>query len=170
MNSNNDQPDLTELKTVVQQNPRLSAMDLQAKVNAPEIDIMIAMSDEAVEIPLADLDSVLEYVRGWGQVMSLIRNRDAVCELKFPAETLYRTNDWLNSIDPAYNLHIRLAAVQRILLLIKSNHKRDGQTASLNLANQAGHVFWRVYAQSEAAQEQFRQLMDRYKNAAAMSF
>ncbi len=145
-------------------------MDLQAKVNAPEIDIMIAMSDEAVEIPLADLDSVLEYVRGWGEVMSLIRNRDAVCELKFSAATLYRTGDWLNSIDPTYNLHIRLAAVQRILLLIKSNHKRDGQTASLNFANQAGHVFWRVYAQSEAAQEQFRQLMDRYKNAAAMSF
>ena len=39
---------------------------------------MIAMSDEAVEIPLADLDMVLENLRGWGEVMSLVRNRDAV--------------------------------------------------------------------------------------------
>ncbi|MBE7550882.1 MAG: hypothetical protein HS126_07375 [Anaerolineales bacterium] len=162
MNSNNDQHDLTELKSVVQQNPRLSAMDLQAKIAAPEVEIMIAMSDEVVEIPLADLDTVLENVRGWGEVMSLVRNRDAVCELKFPAETLYRTGDWLNSIDPVYNLHIRIAAARRILLLVKANHKRDGQTTSLNFANAAGHVFWRVYAQSEAAQEQFGLLMERY--------
>jgi putative heme iron utilization protein len=163
VNSNNDQQDLTELKIVVQQNPRLSAIDLQAKIAAPEVEIMIAMSDEVVEIPLNDLDTVLDSLRGWDEVMSLIRNRDAVCELKFPAETLYRTGEWLNSIDPAYNLHIRIAATRRMLLLVKANHKRDGQTTSLNFANKAGHVFWRVYAQSEAAQEQFRLLRSRYQ-------
>lgn len=152
----------TELRAVIEQNPRLSAVDLQEKVNAPEVEIMIAMSDQAVEIPLAYLDTVLDNVRGWGQVMSLVRNRDAVCELKFPAETLYRTREWLNSIDPAYNLHIRIAAARRMLLLVKANHKRDGQTISLNFANAAGHVFWRVYAQSAAAQEQFGLLMERY--------
>ncbi|MCL4299716.1 MAG: hypothetical protein KJ077_28530 [Anaerolineae bacterium] len=151
-----------ELKAVIRQNPHLSAIDLQAKIAAPEVEIMIAMSDQAVEIPLADLDTVLDNVRGWGQVMSLVRNRDAVCELKFRAETLYRTGAWLNSIDPAYNLHIRIAATRRMLLLVKANHKRDGQTSSLNFANKAGHVYWRVYAQSEAAQEQFGLLMERY--------
>ncbi|GIK36284.1 MAG: hypothetical protein BroJett011_01170 [Chloroflexota bacterium] len=154
---------MNDLKVVIRQNPRLSAMDLQAKIAAPEVEIMIAMSDQAVEIPLADLDMVLENLRGWGEVMSLVRNRDAVCELKFPAETLYRTSDWLNSIDPAYNLHIRIAATRRILLLVKANHKRDGQTASLNFANAAGHVFWRIYAQSAVAQEQFGLLMERYR-------
>jgi putative heme degradation protein len=105
---------------------------------------------------------VLENLSGWGEVMSLIRNRDAVCELKFPAASLYRHNEWLNSIDPAYNLHIRIANTRRILLLKKANHKRDGQTLSLNFANAAGHVFWRVYAQSAEAQEQFRHLMEQY--------
>ena len=94
--------------------------------------------------------------------MSLIRNRDAVCELKFEASTLYRHNEWLNSIDPVYNLHIRIAATRRILLLVKANHKRDGQTASLNFANEAGHVFWRVYAQSAMAQQQFAEFMKQY--------
>jgi hypothetical protein len=69
------------------------------------------MSDEVVEIPLTDLDA---------------------------AETLYGSEVWPNSIDPAYNLHIRIANTQRILLLVKANHKWDGQTASLNFANQAG--------------------------------
>jgi putative heme iron utilization protein len=151
------------IKEVIAQNPRLAAMDLQAKIAAPEVEIMIAMSDATVEIPLTDLEVVLENIRSWGEVMSLIRNRDAVCELKFSAATLYRTNDWLNSIDPAYNLHIHIANTRRILLLAKSNHKRDGQTASLNFANAAGHVFWRVYAQSEMAQEQFKRLMERYR-------
>lgn len=151
-----------ELKQIIQQNPRLSALDLRAKIDAPEVEIMIAMSDEAVEIPLADLDTVLENLRTWGEVMSLIRNRDAVCELKFEASTLYRHNEWLNSIDPAYNLHIRIANTRCILLLVKANHKRDGQTASLNFANAAGHVFWRVYAQSLEAQRQFEVLMTQY--------
>lgn len=163
-------PDLAKIRSAIKDNPRLSALDLQAKIAAPEVEIMAAMSGRAVEIPLADLDAVLENVRGWGEVMSLIRNRDAVCELKFPAETLYRHNEWLNSIDPAYNLHIRIAAAQRILLLVKANHKRDGQTASLNFANSAGHVFWRVYAQSAAAQEQFGQLLKQYGNATELSF
>ncbi|NJN94047.1 MAG: hypothetical protein HC875_08095 [Anaerolineales bacterium] len=153
---------MTILKQIIQQNPRLSALDLQAKIDAPEVEIMIAMSDEAVEIPLNELDRVLENLSGWGEVMSLIRNRDAVCELKFPAASLYRHNEWLNSIDPVYNLHIRIANTRRILLLRKANHKRDGQTASLNFSNAAGHVFWRVYAQSAEAQEQFRQLMEQY--------
>lgn len=155
--------DPAALKAAIRENPRLSAIDLQAKVTAPEAEIMIAMSDEAVEIPLADLDTLLENLRTWGQVMSLIRNRDAVCELKFEAGTLYRHNEWLNSIDPAYNLHIRIANTRRILLLVKANHKRDGQTASLNFANEAGHVFWRVYAQSALAREQFEQLWQRYE-------
>jgi putative heme degradation protein len=154
--------DLAAIKAVIKANPRLSALDLQAKINAPEVEIMIAMSDQAVEIPLADLDTVLEKLRSWGEVMSLIRNRDAVSELNFEASTLYRHNEWLNSINPAYNLHIRIANTRRILLLIKANHKRDGQTTSLNWANQTGHVFWRVYAQSAAAQEQFLQLMNHY--------
>ncbi len=153
---------MTILKQIIQQNPRLSALDLQAKINAPEVEIMIAMSDEAVEIPPGDLGAVLENLSGWGEAMSLVRNRDAVCELKFPAASLYRHNEWLNSIDPAYNLHIRIANTQRILLLRKANHKRDGQTLSLNFANAAGHVFWRVYAQSAKAQEQFRHLMEQY--------
>lgn len=153
---------LAAIRQAIAQYPHLSAIDLQAKIAAPEIEIMMAMSDEAVEIPLADLDAVLKNLREWGEVMSLVRNRDAVCELKFSAEALYRSGDWLNSIDPAYNLHIRIANTQRILLLVKSNHKRDGQTTSLNFANKAGHVFWRVYAQSEEAQQQFRQLMRRY--------
>lgn len=166
MKPNNEKTDLAVIRRIIAQNPRLSAMDLQAKIAAPEVEIMIAMSDQAIEIPLTDLDAVLENLRGWGEVMSLVRNRDAVCELKFPAATLSRTEDWLNSIDPAYNLHIRIANTQRMLLLVKANHKWDGQTTSLNFANAAGHVFWRVYAQSEAAQEKFRQLAARY----AMSF
>lgn len=153
---------MTILKQIIQQNPRLSALDLQTMIDAPEVEIMIAISDEAVEIPLNELDTVLENLSGWGEAMSLIRNRDAVCELKFPAASLYRHNEWLNSIDPAYNLHIRIANTQRILLLKKANHKRDGQTLSLNFANAAGHVFWRVYAQSAEAQEQFRHLMEQY--------
>jgi putative heme iron utilization protein len=152
----------TELHAVIEQNPRLSALDLQAKIAAPEVEIMIAMSDEVVEIPLNDLDTTLDNLHSWGEVMSLVRNRDAVCELKFRTDTLYRTHEWLNSIDPAYNLHIRIAAARRILLLVKANHQRDGQTASLNFANEAGHVFWRVYAQSKAAREQFGLLMELY--------
>lgn len=160
---NPNYPDSATIRAAIKENPRLSALDLQAKIAAPEVEIMVAMSDQVVEIPLADLDTVLENMRGWGEVMSLIRNQDAVCELKFPAATLYRHNEWLNSIDPAYNLHIRIAATRRILLLVKANHKRDGQTTSLNFANSAGHVFWRVYAQSAAAQEQFGLLMERYQ-------
>ncbi len=154
---------LAELHQAIRLYPRLSAIDLQAKVKATEAEIMIAMSDEVAEIPLADLDAVLENLRAWGQVMSLIRNRDAVCELKFEAGTLYRHHEWLNSLDSAYNLHLRIAATRRILLLVKANHKRDGQTASLNFANEAGHVFWRVYAQSEEAHERFKQLMEYYE-------
>jgi putative heme iron utilization protein len=154
---------LVALRETIRLYPRLSALDLQAHLNAPEVEIMIAMADQAVEIPLADLDMVLENLRGWGQVMSLIRNRDAVCELQFNAATLYRHHEWLNSIDPAYNLHIRIANTQRILSLVKANHKRDGQTASLNFANAAGHVFWRVYAQSPSTQAQFNGLMKRYQ-------
>ena len=40
----------------------------------------------------------------------------------------------------------------------------DGQTTSVNFANEAGHVFWRVYAQSPEAQEQFRMLLGRYQS------
>jgi putative heme iron utilization protein len=155
--------DPTIIKATIAQHPRLSAMDLQAKINASEVEIMAAMSDEVVEIPLAHRDEVLENLRGWGQVMSLIRNRDAVCELKFEAGTLYRHGEWLNSLDPIYNLHIRIAASQRILLLVKANHKRDGQTRSLNFANAAGELFWRVYAQTPAAQTRFEQLRQNYQ-------
>lgn len=161
---NNPTTDPAALKAVIAQYPRLSAMDLQAKINASEAEIMAAMSNQVIEIPLADLDAVLENLRGWGEVMSLIRNRDAVCELKFEAGTMYRKGEWLNSIDPIYNLHIRIAAARRMLLLVKANHKGDGQTASLNFANAAGEVFWRVYAQTPAAQARFEALRLRLQS------
>jgi putative heme iron utilization protein len=151
-----------KLKEGIRQHPHLSASDLHIRLGVTEVDVMEAMADQAVEVPVADLDTLLEQVRLWGQVLSLIRNQDAVSELKFPANSLYRQGDWLNSIDPAYNLHIRIAATHRILLLIRSNHKRDGRTYSVNFANPAGAVFWRLYAKSEPDQRSFRNLMKVY--------
>lgn len=151
-----------QLKDVIRQYPHLSASDLHIRLGAAEVDVMAAMADQAVEVPVAALDKLLEQVRQWGQVLSLIRNQDAVSELKFPASSLYRQGDWLNSIDPAYNLHIRIAATHRILLLIRSNHKRNGRTCSVNFANATGAVFWRVYARSEPDQRSFRDLMTFY--------
>jgi putative heme iron utilization protein len=153
---------LENLKEVIRQHPHLSASDLHIRLGVAEVDVMAAMADQAVEVPVADLDTLLEHVRLWGQVLSLIRNQDAVSELKFPANSLYRHGDWLNSIDPAYNLHIRIAATQRILLLVRLNHKRDGRTYSVNFANPAGAVFWRVYAKSEPDQRSFMDLMKVY--------
>lgn len=155
-------PSQEELKAAIRQHPQLSAMDLHVRLGVAEVDIMEAMADQAAEVPVTDLELLLEQVRQWGQVLSLIRNQDAVSELKFPANTLQRRGDWLNSIEPAYNLHIRIAATQRIMLLIRSNHKRDGKTCSVNFANRAGTVFWRVYAKSEPDQRSFRDLMKVY--------
>lgn len=157
-----DIPFQEKLREAIRQHPQMSALDLHLRLGVAEVDIMAAMADQAAEVPLADLEPLLEQVRQWGQVLSLIRNQDAVSELKFPADSLRRRGDWLNSIDPAYNLHVRIAATQRIMLLIRSNHKRDGKTCSVNFANRAGAVFWRIYAKSEPDQRSFRGLMKVY--------
>ena len=158
----NDRLSREKLKVAIRQHPHLSASALHIRLGVAEVDVMEAMADQVAEVPVADMDMLLEQVRQWGQVLSLIRNQDAVSELKFPANSLYRQGDWLNSIDPAYNLHIHITATQRILLLIRFNHKRDGRTCSVNFANSAGAVFWRVYAKSEPDQSSFRDLMKLY--------
>ncbi len=152
-----------ELQEIFRQNPTLSPTDLQAKFNVSEAILMLAMANEAGEVPLVELDSLLETIRQWGEVLSLIRNQNAVSELLFQAQTLYRRGDWLNSIDPAYNLHIRIAATRRILLLIRANHRREGKTFSVNFVDASGSVFWRLYARSETDREKFGQLLEMYR-------
>jgi putative heme degradation protein len=93
--------------------------------------------------------------------MALIRNGDAVAEVEVPGDIWYINGDWLNWIDHGYNLHIRVAATDHILALIRPG--KGGPTYSFNLVNQAGQVFCRFYARTAADKSRFQEFCARYQ-------
>jgi putative heme iron utilization protein len=131
-------------------------LDVARALGCTESDAMAAVSDRVAELPAGELESAMERVRGWGQVLALVRNADAVAEIDVPGDGWYIRNGWLNWITDEYNLHIRVANLVRLLGLTREG--MHGVTHSLNLVNEAGEVFFRVYARNEAARESFEEL------------
>lgn len=132
-------------------NPHARAIDIAQAVGCTEADALSLLSDEVWTIPGPALPQVLAEIRNWARVMVLIRNGDAVAEVEAPGDGWYRQGDWLNWIAPGYNLHIRAAATDRILALVRPG--KHGSTASFNLVNRAGQVFCRLYARTAVDQE-----------------
>lgn len=145
------------------QNPGARAIDIAAGLGYTEAQALSALSDTTWEIPAAHLPRVLAEVSAWERVLVLVRNQDAVAEVEVPGDGGRLNGDWLNWIDEGYNLHIRIAATQRILGLVRRGKR--GPTYSFNLVNQAGQVFCRFYARSKASRESFLSFCGPYHPA-----
>lgn len=131
--------------------PRARAIDIAAATGCTEAYALGLLSDVVWEIPGEALMDVLEEVRTWKRVMVLVRNADAIAEVEVGSDNWYLKGDWLNWIESDYNLHIRAAATDAILALIRRGDL--GSSYSFNLVNQAGRVFCRLYARTPAAKE-----------------
>jgi putative heme degradation protein len=137
-----------QIRAYAAQHPRLRAINLAAALGCTEAEALVALSDSVWQFDPPALEPVLAQVRGWEQVMVLVRNADAIAEVTVPGEAWYRRGDWLNWIADAYNLHVRVAATGQILGLIREGI--HGPSYSFNLVNQAGQVFCRMYARTPA--------------------
>jgi len=151
------QPGETDWRSAVQgyasENPKARAIDIAGALGCTEAEALSALSEAVWEIPAADLPKILAEISAWGQVLVLVRNRDAVAEVEAPGDGGTVSGDWLNWIDKRYNLHIRVAATHHILALVRPG-KRD-PTSSFNLVNRAGRVFCRFYTRTPVARERF---------------
>ena len=143
------------------EHPKARAIDIAAAVGCTEAFALSFLSEQVWQIPAADLPKVLAEIKIWTRVMALIRNGEAVAEIEVPGHIWYLNGDWLNWIDEGYNLHIRAAATEHILALIRSGKR--GLTYSFNLVNEAGQVFCRFYARTAASQERFEAFCAAYQ-------
>ena len=148
------------VRAYASEHPRTPALDIARELGCTETDAMIALSEVVAELPVERLEAVLAGVRGWGQVLALVRNTDAVAEVEVPGDGCYLRNGWLNWITDAYNLHIRVASLARLLALTRPG--MHGTTYSLNFVNDRGEIFFRLYARTEEAQERFEELYRPY--------
>lgn len=139
------------VQSYLAKNPTARASDIAQAIGCTEAYALSYLSNEVWTIPGPDLPQVLAEIKNWARVMVLIRNGDAVAEVEVPGDGWYRHGDWLNWIVPGYNLHIRAAATEHILALVRAG--KHGSTASFNLVNQAGQVFCRFYARTPVDQE-----------------
>lgn len=148
------------VQTYVSENPGARAIDIASALGCTEAEALSALSDVVWRIPGADLSKVLSQIRAWGPVLVLVRNGDAVAEVEAPGDGGTVKGDWLNWIDEGYNLHIRIAATQHILALVRPGKR--GPTHSFNLVNQAGRVFCRFYARTPTDREHFLAFCEAY--------
>lgn len=148
------------VRAYISENPRARAIDIAGALGCTEAQALSALSDTTWEIPAAHLPMVLAEVSTWERVLVLVRNQDAVAEVEVPGDGGRLNGDWLNWIGEGYNLHIHIAAKQRILGLVRPGKR--GPTFSFNLVNQAGQVFCRFYARSEAGRESLLSFCEAY--------
>ena len=147
----NDLQPSEAIRAYLAEHPRARAIDIAAAVGCTEAEALTVLSDQVWLIPAADLPQVLAEIKSWPRLMALIRNDDAVAEVEVPGDIWYLKGDWLNWIDRGYNLHIRTAATDHILALVRSG--KHGFTYSFNLVNQAGQIFCRFYARTPVDQD-----------------
>jgi putative heme degradation protein len=157
----------TAIRTFVSENPRARAIDIARTLGCTEAEALSALSRTVWKIPGADLPKIMTEVRAWGPVLVLVRNQDAVAEIEVPGEVGKANGDWLNWIDPGYNLHIRIAATHHILALVRAGKR--GPTYSFNLVNEAGRVFCRFYTRTPDARARFLDLCQAYPPAMDVS-
>jgi putative heme degradation protein len=143
------------------EHPQARAIDIAAAVGCTEAFALSFLSEQVWQIPAADLPKVLAEIKTWERVMALIRNGEAVAEIEVPGHIWYLNGDWLNWIDEGYNLHIRAAATDHMLALIRSGKR--GPTYSFNLVNEAGQVFCRFYARTAIDKERFGNFCAHYQ-------
>jgi putative heme degradation protein len=143
------------------EHPKARAIDIAAAVGCTEAYALSFLSEQVWPIPGVDLSRVLAEIRSWARVMALIRNGDAVAEVEVPGHSGYINGDWLNWIDEGYNLHIRVAATDHILALVRQGKR--GPTYSFNLVNQVGQVFCRFYARTAPDKSRFEDFCLRYQ-------
>ncbi|GAB4541247.1 MAG: hypothetical protein Kow0063_31940 [Anaerolineae bacterium] len=148
------------VRAYVSRHPEARAIDIAAGLGCTEAEALSALSEAAWEIPAAHLPALLAEVSTWERVLVLVRNQDAIAEVEVPGDGGRLSGDWLNWIDEGYNLHLRIAATQRILALVRRG--RRGPTFSFNLVNQAGQVFCRFYARSQTSKERFLRFCEQY--------
>jgi putative heme iron utilization protein len=141
------------VRAYVAENPEARAIDIAAALGCTEGEALSALSEVVWEIPGADLPQLLAEIRTWGPVLVLVRNGDAIAEVEVAGDAGYVNGDWLNWIDEGINLHIRVAATEHMLALVRGGKR--GPTHSFNLVNQAGQVFCRFYTRTPAARARF---------------
>lgn len=159
-----NEKDKLDWRYVVEQyiadNPRARATDIARATGCTEAYALIALSDKVWEIPEENLPEVLDEVRTWETAMILVRNGEAIAEVEVRSDIWHINGDWLNWIETDYNLHIRIAATAYILALVRAG--KHGPTYSFNLVNQAGQVFCRFYARTQAAKESLSAFCETY--------
>jgi putative heme iron utilization protein len=151
------------VQTYLANHPNARAIDIAQALGCTEADALSLLSDEVWTIPGSALPQVLAEIRNWARVMVLIRNGDAVAEVEAPGDGWYQRGDWLNWIAEGYNLHIRVAATDHILALVRPG--KHGPTYSFNLVNQAGQLFCRFYARTSVDQERLVTFCASYQKA-----
>lgn len=139
------------VRSYISEHPRARAIEIAAATGCTEAYALALLSDTVWEFSGETLLDVLEEVKAWDRVMVLVRNGEAIAEVEVSSDSWYIKGDWLNWIEPDYNLHIRAAATTTILALIRAG--AHGPSYSFNLVNQAGEVFCRFYARTPAARE-----------------
>ncbi len=133
--------------------PKARAIDIARATGCTEAEALVFLSEKVWTLPKTEFRRILAEIQRWDRVMVLVRNQDGVAEVEVPGQLGYLNGDWLNWIDPEYNLHIRHAATEQILALIRPGKR--GLTYSFNLVNQTGYVFCRFYTRTPAAEERF---------------
>ncbi len=151
---------VSAVKAYLADHPRARAIDIAAAVGCTEADALAALSEGVWRLEAGLLDEVLAEIFGWARVMVLVRNQNGVAEVTVPGGLASRRGDWLNWIDPAYNLHLRVGATVEILALTRPG--KNGLTCSFNLVDEGGRVFCRFYARTPATQKRFLSFVQNY--------
>lgn len=139
--------------TYLEEHPQARVGELSRALGCTEAQALSGLSERVWDLRGVELATLLAEIAAWGKVLVLVRNADAVAEVEVSADAGSLKGEWLNWIEQGYNLHIYLAATQRVLGLVRPG--KHGLTYSFNLVNSAGQVFCRFYARTPEAKESF---------------
>jgi putative hemin transport protein len=104
----------------------------------------LAEGHHAWRVPDATLRRTLEAAAARGTpIMVFVGNRGCIQIHSGPVERIVEKGAWLNVLDPAFNLHVRLEAIQQVWVVHKPTD--DGIVSSLEAMDADGSVVLQLF-------------------------
>ncbi len=114
-------------------------------------------------VPAVSLRHVLEAAAASGMpIMVFVGNPGCIQIHTGPVQTVRAAGEWFNVLDPAFNLHLREAAINTAWVVAKPTD--DGQVTSLELFDQAGDAVATLFGKRKPGQQEdpaWRTLLER---------
>jgi putative hemin transport protein len=108
--------------------------------------LRLAGEEWAVAVAPSAFDGLLESVAGAGvPVMIFVGNRGALQIHTGPVQRIVRMKEWINVLDPAFNLHLRTDLVSEAWVVRKPS--REGQVTAIELYDAPGDLVLQMFGQ-----------------------